>query len=144
METLKKRKTEDRLYIVSHEEMSIFWEVIISVILSKKVHMYMCLNGFRDRFHCTIPKLLITKRYYVQFLITVFIVQVTKFPDCYCCNCLGERWWQGRPRSHFRKPIASVCHVTPRCEHALFLYEYFSDFVFPFLCDGWQNRATCL
>jgi hypothetical protein len=31
------------------EESSIFWEVIVSVILSKKVHMYMCpiLNGFR-------------------------------------------------------------------------------------------------
>jgi hypothetical protein len=30
--------------------MSVFWEVIVSVILSKKVYMYMCpiLNGFRD------------------------------------------------------------------------------------------------
>jgi hypothetical protein len=35
---------------VSQEERSIFWEVIISVILSKKVYMYMCPtpNGFRD------------------------------------------------------------------------------------------------
>jgi hypothetical protein len=31
-----------------------------------------------ELFHCTLPKLLITKRYYVLFLITVFIVQVTK------------------------------------------------------------------
>jgi uncharacterized membrane protein len=29
-------------------------------------------------FHCTVPKLLITKIYYVLFLIPVFIVQVTK------------------------------------------------------------------
>jgi len=31
--------------------MSIFWEVIVSVILSKKVYMYMCPipNDFRDR-----------------------------------------------------------------------------------------------
>jgi hypothetical protein len=40
-----------RLYRVFLEEMSIFWEVIVSVILSKKVYMYMCSvpNGFRDR-----------------------------------------------------------------------------------------------
>jgi hypothetical protein len=31
----------------------------------------------------------------------------------------------GRPRPHFRKPIASVCHVTPHCEHGLFLHECF-------------------
>jgi hypothetical protein len=39
------------LFSVSQEERSIFWEVIISVILSKKVYMYMhpIPNGFRDR-----------------------------------------------------------------------------------------------
>jgi hypothetical protein len=47
---------------------------------------------------------------------------IGKFPVYCCCNWLGERW-QGRPRSHFCKPIASACHVTPRCEHALFLHE---------------------
>jgi hypothetical protein len=38
------------LYRVSQEEGSIFWEVIVSVILSKKLYMYMCLipNGFRN------------------------------------------------------------------------------------------------
>jgi hypothetical protein len=69
---------------------------------------------------------------------------IGKFPGCYCCNCLGDIRWEGRPRSHFRKPIASDCHVTPRCEHALFLHECFFDFVFRFVCDGRQNRATCL
>ena len=36
---------------MSQEERSIFLEVIVSVILSKNVHMNMCpiLNGFRDR-----------------------------------------------------------------------------------------------
>jgi hypothetical protein len=36
---------------MSQEERSIFWEVIVSVILRKKVYMYMCPipNGFRDR-----------------------------------------------------------------------------------------------
>jgi hypothetical protein len=36
---------------MSHEERSIFWEVIVSVILSKKVYMYLCpiSNCFRDR-----------------------------------------------------------------------------------------------
>jgi hypothetical protein len=38
------------LYRVSQEERSIFWEVIVSVTLSKIVYMYMCrvMNGFRD------------------------------------------------------------------------------------------------
>jgi hypothetical protein len=38
-------------YTVSHEERAIFWEVIVSVILSKNMYMYMCPipNGFRDR-----------------------------------------------------------------------------------------------
>jgi hypothetical protein len=26
----------------------------------------------------------------------------------------------------------------------LFLHECFSDFIFCFVCDGWQNQATCL
>jgi hypothetical protein len=30
--------------------------------------------------------------------------------------------------------------VTPRCEQALFLHEYLFDFVFRFVCDGWQNE----
>jgi hypothetical protein len=55
--------------------MSIFWEVIISVILSKKL----CPISVSEieLFHCTDAKLLI-KRYYVFFLISVFTVQVTK------------------------------------------------------------------
>jgi hypothetical protein len=38
-------------YRVSQEERTIFWEVIVSVILSKKLNMNMCPipNGFRDR-----------------------------------------------------------------------------------------------
>jgi len=40
-----------QIYRVSQEERSIFWEVIVSVILSKKLCMNMCPipNGFRDR-----------------------------------------------------------------------------------------------
>jgi hypothetical protein len=38
------------VYRVSQEERSIFWKVIVSVILSKKLYMNMCPipNGFRD------------------------------------------------------------------------------------------------
>jgi hypothetical protein len=72
------------------------------------------------------------------------VITFGKFPECYCCKCLGERRRERRPRSHFHKPIASVCHVTPRCDHALFLQEFFFDFVFSFVCDGRQNRATRL
>jgi hypothetical protein len=68
------------LYNVSQEEMSIFWEVIVSVILSKKcICISVILRTVSDieLFHCTVAKLLI-KRYYVFFLISVFIVQVKK------------------------------------------------------------------
>jgi hypothetical protein len=40
-----------KIYRVSQKERSVFREVIVSVILNKKVYMYMCPipNGFRDR-----------------------------------------------------------------------------------------------
>jgi hypothetical protein len=76
--------------------------------------------------------------------ITYYMRCIRKFPDCYCCTCLGERWWDGMPRSHFRKPIISVYHMTQHCEHALLLHKCFFDIVFHFVCDGWKNRATCL
>jgi hypothetical protein len=69
-----------RLYRMSQEEKSILWEVTVSVILRK---ICVCARVlFRtfseiELFHCTVPKLLI-KRYYVLFLIPVFIVQMTK------------------------------------------------------------------
>jgi hypothetical protein len=36
---------------MSQEEKSLFWEVIVKVILSRKLYIYMCSipNGFRDR-----------------------------------------------------------------------------------------------
>jgi hypothetical protein len=39
------------IYSMPQEERSIFWEVIVSVILSRKLNMYMCPipNGFGDR-----------------------------------------------------------------------------------------------
>ena len=43
--------THTHTHTVSQEERSVFWEVIISVILSKKLYMNACpiLNGSRDR-----------------------------------------------------------------------------------------------
>jgi hypothetical protein len=43
--------THTHTHKVSQEDWSIFWEVIVSVILSKKPYMNMCPipNGFRDR-----------------------------------------------------------------------------------------------
>jgi len=45
---LGKSFNKSKLYRVSQEERSIFWEVIVSVILSKKLYMNMCPipNGF--------------------------------------------------------------------------------------------------
>jgi hypothetical protein len=68
-------------YRVSQEGRSVFWEVIVSVILRKNC-IYTCVQ-FRtvseiELFHCTVPNLLLRKRYYVLFLIPVFTVHVTK------------------------------------------------------------------
>jgi hypothetical protein len=30
--------------------------------------------------------------------------------------------------------------MTPRCEQALFLHECFFNFLFCFVCDGWQSE----
>jgi hypothetical protein len=48
---------------------------------------------------------------------------IGKFQDCYCCHY--ERRWDGKTESDFNKPIASVCHMTPRCQQAWFSYECF-------------------
>jgi hypothetical protein len=65
---------------MSHEERSIFWEVIVLVILRKKLCTYMCPISVSEieTFHRIVPKLLIRKRYCVLLLIPVFIVEVTK------------------------------------------------------------------
>jgi hypothetical protein len=68
---------------------------------------------------------------------------IRKFPNQYCCSCLSGRW-EGRPRSHFHKPIASVGHLTLRCEHALFLHKSFFGFMFHFVWNGTLNSAMCL
>jgi hypothetical protein len=69
------------LYRASQEERFTFLEVIVSVILSKKC-IFTCVLiravSEIDLCHCTVPKLLIRKRYYGLFLIPVFIVQVTE------------------------------------------------------------------
>jgi hypothetical protein len=69
------------LYRVSQEDKSILWEVIVSVILSKNIYMYTCPipNSLRDRAISQYSsKIVDRKRYYVLFLIPVFIVHVTK------------------------------------------------------------------
>jgi hypothetical protein len=82
---------------------------------------------------------------------TVYITRIPKFDKCVSESSRtiivvtasvkeDERGGQGHTSA---KPIESVCHVIPRCEHALFLHECFSTFLC-FVCDGWQNRATCL
>jgi hypothetical protein len=70
-----------KLYGVSQEKRSVFWEVIVLVILNKTLCISTCVL-FRtvsemDLLHCTVTKLLITNIYYVLFLIPVSIVQET-------------------------------------------------------------------
>jgi hypothetical protein len=70
-------------------------------------------------------------------------------------SCLSHRKENGTLRIGIRlcflapfltllQAFGSVCHVTPRCEHASFLHECFFDFMFCFICDRWQNQVTCL
>ena len=73
----------ENVYRMSQEERSIFWKVIVSIILSRKLYMNICPipNGFRDgAIWMQTAKLLVRKRYYeyVLFLMPVFIVQVTE------------------------------------------------------------------
>ena len=69
---------------VSQEERPIFWEVIVSVILSKTLYMNMrpIPNGFRDRAIWMYNRKIVAKKEtyyeYILFLIPVFIVQVTE------------------------------------------------------------------
>jgi hypothetical protein len=68
-------------YRVSLEERSISCEARVSVILSKIVYIYMypIPNGFRGRdISVYSSKIIITKRYYVLFLMPVFIDEVIK------------------------------------------------------------------
>jgi hypothetical protein len=52
---------------------------------------------------------------------------------------------EGMPRSHFRKPIASVCHMTPRCEHALFYASAFLTLCFVLSAmDGKIEQCVCI
>jgi hypothetical protein len=62
---------------VPQEERPIFWEVIVSVILSKKVYENMCPipNGFRDTAISLYRSKIADK---ILLLIPVFIIQVKK------------------------------------------------------------------
>jgi hypothetical protein len=63
---------------------------------------------------------------------------IGKFLDCYCCNCLSERW-DGRPRSHFRKPIAiSLPRDTVMWTHIVFKW-----LLFPLsFCPQWMAKSS--
>jgi hypothetical protein len=69
---------------------------------------------------------------------------IREFPDCYCCNYLRETWWEVRPRSHFCKPVASVCRVTLHSEHALFLHKCFLTSCFILSAMDSKVEQCCL
>jgi hypothetical protein len=76
---------------VSQEERSIFWEVTVSVILSKKVYMYMypIPNGFRDRAISLYSSIIVDKKE---------ILRTASNPDIYCSS-----WYSLPIIIHFRK-----------------------------------------
>jgi hypothetical protein len=61
---------------VSQEERAIFWGDHSNGHSKQK--KCICTVSEIELFRCTVPELLIRKRYYVLFLIPVFIVQVIK------------------------------------------------------------------
>jgi len=69
------------MYGVSQEERSIFWEVIVSVILSKNVYMNMCPipNGFRDRAVWMYNRKIVDKK-------EVLRVRTVSNTDIYCSS----------------------------------------------------------
>jgi hypothetical protein len=63
-----------------HEDRSIFWEVIVSVILSKKLCVYNCPipNGFRDRAISLYSYKIVDKK---EILLTVFNTGIYSLSD---------------------------------------------------------------
>jgi hypothetical protein len=66
---------------------------------------------------------------------------IGKFPGSHCCSCLGERRWEGRPRSHFHKPIL---HRSPH-DTALWTRVAFSTLCFILSAiDGRLEQRVCM
>jgi hypothetical protein len=100
------------LYRASQEERSIFWEVIVSVILSRKVYTYMCPipNGFWDRA--------------ISLYCTLYTVQ-TSNTTCPHTSCKVHWYW----RCNFQKCIIlrklyQLCRFNNK-------YQYQKQYVLP-------------
>jgi hypothetical protein len=64
-----------------------------------------------------------------------------KVPGLILFNCLNERWWEGRPRSHFCKPFASVCQVTPRCKQSI-VFTWVLYWLRVSCCLWWMAKSS--
>jgi hypothetical protein len=66
-----------------------------------------------ELFHCTVPKLLVRKRYYILFLIPVFIVQVAKLVQFTWCNTFSkiQRQYQCTLQLAWEHGVLLVCTV---------------------------------
>jgi hypothetical protein len=91
---------------VSQEERSVFWEVLVSAILRKKVYMTVCpvLNGFRywaQYFE-------FGAQYFPTLSMSNHKSQLTLHTDSYASDS-GALWWEGREilRPKCRKPYGT-------------------------------------
>jgi hypothetical protein len=66
--------------VIPEGKINILGDQCIGYSKQKIVYVHVSYSERFPRFHCTVPKLLIRKRYYVLFLMPVFIIQVTKLP----------------------------------------------------------------
>jgi hypothetical protein len=129
------------LYRVSQEERSIFWDIIVSVILSKNC-VYTCVLFWTvsevELFHCTIPTFLVRKKYCIMFLIPLFIVQVTKLvqftyynaflkipPSISVCFKTCMRTWRVACLYSVQRAIWSNSSISESVQNRICTYMYF-------------------
>jgi hypothetical protein len=88
-------------------------------------------------FHCRVPKLLIKKRYYLLFLMLVFIVQVTKLVPFTQYNTFSKI-----PPStpmHFETPVRTwhVAHLYSKIALSWKLFRIGHMYIYIFFCLEW-------
>jgi hypothetical protein len=86
-------------YRVSQEERSVFWEVIVSIILCNKFYLYLCpiLNGFWDKA--------------VSPYSTLYTVQTSNTPCPHMICKLHWCWWWNFWKCIIPRKLYQLCHL---------------------------------
>jgi hypothetical protein len=89
------------MYSVSQGERSVFWEVIVSVIPSKKVYICLCpiLNSFQDRS--------------VSLFIALYTVRTSNTP-CSHTSCKVRWCWRNFQKCIILGKLYQFCHLNSK------------------------------